>query len=165
MRNGLAAALLLVAILAGAGAGYFFGASGISGGSKPSTPNQPQTICQITGEAIGVALHVVASNYSDSSTVPVAGAAVTGEGVLYCGGERQVNPFGSVSTNSTGWVDLFHDGGGVYYLNVTYPGSVLSYSLSVPVPPVTATYVTFNISTGNMTTHFCEYDLHCLGGG
>jgi hypothetical protein len=72
-------------------------------------------------------------------------------------------PLGPVATNSSGWVSLLDGGNGLYYLNVTY-GQDLIYSLSIVTQPLSITFVVFNASTGNMTTHICEYALNCVTG-
>ncbi len=148
-----------VAVILSGSAGYLLGSARPSGLAGSGT--SAQTTCTIAGETIGVALRVVAIDYSTHSVVPVVGAGINGSGVLYCNGERQVTVFPEATTNASGWVEVFHGGGGIYYLNISYPGSNLIYSVSVPVMPVTATYVVFNASTGNVTTHFCSYNFHC----
>ncbi|HEV2137850.1 MAG TPA: hypothetical protein VGR53_03345 [Nitrososphaerales archaeon] len=155
MRGAVFASIITIALVAGAGIGYLVG---ISQSGKNSTP---QTTCTILGETIGVALHVVATDYQSHSAVPVVGARISGDGVLYCNSAKQVSVFLPNTTNSTGWVDMFQGGGGEYYLNVTYPDSKSVYSLSVPVRPLTVTYATINISSGNVTIHFCQYGAQC----
>ena len=171
MKNVEVAALLVAAIVAGAGAGYLIGVDvsrSQTGDGMPTTSMSTSTTCHITGETWGVALHVVAAEYSNYpnyyTTTPVAGAYVSAEGIFYCNDERKTTSILLATTNSSGWALLYNGGGGTYYLNITYPGSKLVYSLSVPVRPVTATYVTFNVSTGNTTTHFCQYNFHCTTG-
>ena len=164
MRRVMISALLAIAILAGAGIGYLLGTRATQNPITTTSSTSSQTTCTIYGQTIGVAFHLVAINYSDHSVVPVVGAGIKGEGVAYCNEEREATPIPLTATNASGWASLFLGGGGVYYLNVTYPGSGLAYSLSVPVRPVTATYVTVNISTGSVITSYCEYNINCTAG-
>jgi hypothetical protein len=192
MRNEATAALLVVAILAGAGAGYFVSTSKQSTttltstitsfvtrsgytetvtqtvtatSSKSSSPTT-QTSCSITGTTLGVALRVVREG-ANNSLIPVADAPVSGGYVVYCDGVRQATLFAPTVTNSSGEVDVFQGGGGVYYLNVTYPQTYYpqTYHLSIPTFPVTATYVTFDITSGSVTTRLCMYGYNCSFGG
>ena len=164
MRNAAVAALLVVAILAGAGVGYLIGVNGASTTPSKSPPATTQTSCTISGETTGVALQVVRIDYSTNSLVPVAGAAVSGGYVVYCDNARQATPFTPSMTNSSGQVDVFQGGGGIYYLNVTDPQTNYVFHLSIPARPVTATYVTLDITSGNVTTRFCVYGYNCSFG-
>lgn len=162
MNGRVLASGFVVAILISAGAGYLVGSNtitkGVVGGHSGSTT---QVSCSISGETIGVVVQVLAIDYSSHSAVPVAGVSVSGQDVYYCNDNKQVSEINPSSTNSSGWVSLFDGGGGMYYLNIRYPDSKLVYNLSVPVQPVTLTYVSFNVSTGNVTTRFCAYNFHC----
>lgn len=97
-------------------------------------------------------LRVVANNGSWE------GLKVSGEAVGYCGIQGQVTILGPATTNSTGWVSFIEYGlTGIYYLNVNETFWI--YNLSIVTRPFTTTYVILNLSTGNVTTHFCEYNL------
>lgn len=164
MKNGAIVSLLVVALLAGAGVGYLIGVSRTPVTSSRSTSATTQTSCIITGESIGVALQVVRMDYSNDSLIPVADAAVSGGYVYYCYNEREATPFAPTMTNSSGQVDVFYGGGGIYYLNVTDPQTNYVFHLSIPARPVSATYVTLDITSGNVTTRFCEDDYDCSFG-
>ena len=121
--------------------------------------------CTSSGPTDGVELQVVAINHAGpgTGTGPIAGLVVNGEDVWYCNDQKQVTVLGPVATNSSGWVSLLDGGNGLYYLNVTYD-QYLVYSLSVVTNPLSITFVVFNASTGNMTTHICAYAYHCTTG-
>jgi hypothetical protein len=103
-------------------------------------------------------LRVVANNGSWE------GVQVNGEAVGYCNNQKQVTILGPATTNSTGWVSFLEYGlPGVYYLNVN-ESTFWTYKLSIVTQPLTTTYVVLNLSTGNVTTHFCYFDLHCATG-
>ncbi len=116
--------------------------------------------CVNYGPTIGVALQVVANNGSGRPPIPVKGAQVSGQDVGYCNDVKQVIAIHPTTTNSSGWVSLLYGGFGIYYLNINY-GPTLDYSLSVVTEPTAITYAVFNISTGNVTTHFCYYEVNC----
>ena len=158
--------LLVVAILAGAGAGYLLGmnASGTQTSKSTtitSTNTPASTTCTTTAQAIGVRLRVVQSTYPNETVVPVSGAIVNGAWVIYCNDKRLPTAFGPSYTNTTGWVGLLYGGGGYYYVNVSFPYSPLVVPFSIPTEPGATTYATVNLSTGNVTTHFCGFEEHC----
>jgi len=161
LKTGVIAALLVIAIVVSAGVGYLFGLS-VSGSqtNKNSTiqTTSTSTTCTISGETMGVWLRVVESTYPNGSVVPVSGVNVNGQWVLYCNDQRQTTKFEPSQTNASGWDILSYGGGGFYYVNISYPYSPLTIILSIQTRPVTATYATFNLSTGNVTTHFCEFN-------
>src|SRR2546422_1161227 len=165
LKNGVVAVVLVIAMTGSAGAGFLVG-SNVFGNITVGNPTAKttKTTCHITGVTLGVRVRIVAIDYSNNSTVPVSNASVTGQNVVYCNDERQVTTFRPTKTNSSGWVGLSYGGVGIYYVNITYPNSNLTYSLSIPARPVTATYVVFNISSGNVTTHFCAFNYHCVTG-
>ena len=163
----MVAALLVVTILTGAGAGYLFGmntSNSQTGKSTmtTSTNTSISTTCTTTAQTIGVRLRVVQSTYPNETVVPVSGAIVNGDWVIYCNDQRQPTEFGPSHTNSSGWVDLPYGGGGFYYLNVSFPYSPLVIPFSIPTEPGATTYATVNLSTGNVTTHFCGFEGRCL---
>lgn len=164
MRNEVIATLLVVAIIASAGVGYLIGVNRTPVTSSMSTSTTTQTSCIITGESIGVALRVVRMDYANNSLISVADAAVSGGYVYYCNNGREATPFAATMTNSSGQVDAFYGGGGIYYLNVTDPQTNYVFHLSIPARPVTATYVILDITSGNVTTRFCEEDYNCSFG-
>jgi hypothetical protein len=148
-------------LVVGAVTGYV---AGISEGrvgtvqSNTTTSKSTQTTCTTTGPTNGVVLRVVASNGSWE------GVKVSGEAVGYCNNQRQVTILGPSTTNLTGWVSFLEYGlAGIYYLNVN-ESSFWTYRLSIVTQPVSTTYVILNLSTGNVTTHFCEFNFHCVTG-
>jgi hypothetical protein len=166
MRNGMVAVLLVIVIALSAGAGYLVGLNVSRNQTSRSTTTtltstSASFTCTAVGQAIGVRLRVVESTFPNGTVFPVSGAIVNGAWVIYCNGQRQPTEFGPFHTNSTEWVDLSYGGGGYYYLNVSLPSSPLVIPFSIPTEPGVATYATVNLSTGNVTTHFCGFEEHC----
>jgi hypothetical protein len=131
------------------------------GGTTQHANSTQEIMCTSSGPAIGVLLRVVEVNNTGITPVAVPGARISGEDVWHCNNTRQVITFSPATTNSSGWVNLAYGGNEIYYVNVTYPGTTIAYSLSIPTEPISQTLAVFNISTGNLTTHFCEYNLDC----
>jgi hypothetical protein len=151
MNNGIAAAMVILVLVAGAGAGYLVGVSGERTVTVQTntTNTATQTTCTTLGPTNGVALRVIANNGS------WAGVKVTGEAVGYCNNFREVVTLGPVKTNATGWVSFLEYGlSGIYYLHVN-ESVYWTYDLSIVTQPLTTTYAILNLSTGNVTTHFC----------
>jgi hypothetical protein len=109
---------------------------------------------------MGVMIHVLANNYTGNgvSVIPVVGAKVSGQAVGYCNNVLQPSTLQPTTTNSSGWASLLDGQFGLYNLQVAY-APTLVFNLSIVTNPLSVTYVTFNISTGNMTTHFCEFNV------
>ncbi len=118
------------------------------------------TSCTVSGPTLGVVIQVLANNYMGTgvSVIPVVGAKVTGQAVGYCNDVLQPSTLQPTTTNSSGWASLLDGQFGLYNLEVAY-APTLVFNLSIVTNPLSVTYVTFNISTGNMTTHFCEFDV------
>jgi len=116
------------------------------------------TSCAVSGPTMGVVIHVLANNYTGNgvSVIPVVGAKVSGQAVGYCNNALQQSTLQPTTTNSSGWASLLDGQFGLYNLQVAY-ALTLVFNLSIVTMPTSVTYVTFNISTGNMTTHFCEF--------
>jgi hypothetical protein len=127
-----------------------------------STTTSVSTICSTNGETKGVILRVVQENYSSRppGLLPVSGATVAGNDVYFCGNVKHEGTFVSSTTNSSGLANLLFGGAGMYYLTINYQGPA-NYTLSVPVAPLATTFVTYNLSTGNLTTSICYYGEHC----
>jgi hypothetical protein len=107
----------------------------------------------ITGPPIGVVLQIV-ENTPGGGVSPIAGAQISGQAVGYC---NNVHALNATTTNSSGWASLL-DGQECYEYNlaITYVpplGSTLAFNMSIVTYTEAVTYATFNISTGNMTTH------------
>lgn len=163
MRNEVITTLLVVAILAGAGAGYFIGVNSVTGStSKTALCCGTTTYCTILGPTIGVVIRVM------EGTSPVAGARVNGEADGYCNSALQTQTLQPTTTNSSGWASLLDGGFGVYNLNISYdvgnPPLTENYHLSLSMQPIAVTYVVFNTASGNVTTHLCYNNLHCMVG-
>ena len=168
MRNEVISVLLIAAIIAGAGVGYFVGVNSVT--SVTSSKGQTSvttTSCTVSGPTNGVVIRVVEGGLY-GPTIPIVGALVNGEADGYCNDALQTLTLQSAATNSSGWASLLDEGFGVYNLNISYevgnPQLTENYHLSVPMQPLTTTYVVFNTTTGNVTTHYCEYNLHCFSG-
>ena len=161
MNNRILAAVFVIVIIGSAGAGYFVGTSIVS---KPTSQTTVATTsCTILGPTIGVVIRVLQGGLFQSSPAPypVVGARVGGEAAGYCNNALQTMELTPNTTNSSGWAKLLDGGFGVYNLDVSYPAGNLieTYHLSISMQPTTVTYVTFNTTTGNVTTHLCEYNL------
>ena len=158
MKNGTIATLLVIAILAGAGVGYFVGATSVT--SSTSKTSVTTTSCTVLGPTNGVVIRVVGG-----PSYFIAGATVSGEADGYCNSVLQTQVLQPTETNSSGLASLIEGGFGTYNLNISYvvdnPPVTENYHISVPMQPLTTTYVLFDTSTGNVTTHYCEYNLHC----
>ncbi len=138
------------------------------------------TSCTVSGPTNGVEIRVLMGT---GTVVPVAGAQITGNARGYCNGSPQISALQPVTTNSSGWANLLDGGFGIYDLNITRAytetGPILIrsnttstegpytytdvYHLSLPTSPLATTLVTYNISSGNVTTIFCYYG-RCLSG-
>jgi hypothetical protein len=151
LRNEVVAGVLVLALIVGAGAGYLAGISeGRTATVRTSTANTSptQATCTVTAPTYGVKLRVVANNGSWE------GVRVGGEAVGYCNDQKQVTMLGPVTTNSSGWASLREYGlSGITYLDVNDRDWV--YNLSIVTQPTATTYVTLDLSSGNVTTHFC----------
>jgi hypothetical protein len=137
MRTGAIAALLVVAILAGAGAGYFVGTTGQRAftsvstatytttkftASTQSTESQTtSTSCIQTGIHGSLFVRVV----TDNTSRPVSGDNVTVTILNYCDSEHRI-PLGY--TNSSGYASSSADWTGVLLVNVTNIFSKTSYT-------------------------------------
>jgi hypothetical protein len=124
------------------------------------------TSCVVSGPTMGVVIHVLANNYTGNgvSVIPVVGAKVSGQAVGYCNNVLQQSTLQATTTNSSGWASLLDGQFGLYNLQVAYIPTLV-FNLSIVTMPTSVTYVTFNISTGNMTTHFCEFNVCRSGTG
>lgn len=119
--------------------------------SYNSTTSQTyNSTCTVLAPAIGVVIQVVENNYTQSGTysIPVSGISISGQDIGYCNGQKQVIILNKMMTNSTGWATLLDGGFGTYYLNVD------NFTLSIPTQAESITEVNFNLSSGNVTTHF-----------
>ncbi len=162
----MAVAFVVLMVIVSGVTGYFVGSITSQNGRTTSLPTVTLTggnfgTCPITGPTIGVVLRVLANNGSGLAPIPVQGVQVSGQDVGYCNDVEQVIAIKPTTTNSSGWVSLLYGGLGIYYLDIHY-NLHLPYTLSVVTQPTAVTYVTFNISTGNVTTHFCYYNLQCV---
>jgi hypothetical protein len=160
-------ALIIVIVIVGSLVGGYLIGSGrvnvpyLSGGTN-STTSSVSTACTASGQTNGVVLKVVQDNYSSRppGILPVAGANVTVSDVYYCGNVKHEGTFIPSVTNSSGLASLLFGGAGMYYLTIHYH-SPANYTLSVPVAPLATTFVTYNISTGNLSASVCYYSEHC----
>lgn len=151
-RSVLSAIFVILIILSGA-AGYFAGLyTPRTAIHQASVTTTSSTSCVVTGPTEGVIIQVL----QDSAEVtPVVGAKIGGEDLGYCNNSLQTMILNSTTTNSTGWARLIDGGFGIYYLNIIAFNN--NYTLSVPMQPISVTFVTYNISNGNVTTHYCVF--------
>lgn len=116
------------------------------------------TECTISAEGTGFYVTVL----SDSGQ-PVQGAQVTGTRVGV-GGSTCQQDIGTYVTNSTGSVLITPNIGSYYELSITYQGN--AYAVRAPIEPMTTTYVTLSIPSGNVTiTEVFEGGCQTSSGG
>lgn len=163
MRNVIAAVLLVLVLVAGASVGYAAGISAehattttvsvtVTSRTNTAPTTETNVTCTTSGPTDGVVLRVVANNGSWT------GVSVKGEAVGYCNDQKQVTVLGPSTTNSSGWVSFLEYGlPGIYYLDVNETAWI--YDLSIVTQPTTTTIAVLNLSTGNVTTHFCEFNV------
>jgi len=173
MKNGAIASLLVVAILASAGAGYLTGYASeravteiatetsylVTTTTMTSFQTQTNTTCTTSGPAWGVLVQVV----TDSGE-PISGVVMKGASIYYCaGGQPQVTDLGPSTTNLTGWVSFTPESSGDYNLFFSRNGT--SYELIVPTAPLSVTYVAFHVPSGIMTSCIDGLNNDCLKRG
>ncbi|MGH2640005.1 MAG: hypothetical protein ACRDF4_12115 [Rhabdochlamydiaceae bacterium] len=130
----------------------------------PSTTDT--TSCAISGPTMGVVIRILDGGLVDTA-YPIVGAIVSGNATGYCNNALQTQVLQPALTNSSGWATLLDGGFGIYNLRVSYivdNNLTETYYLSISMQPTTVSYVIFNVTTGNVTTHNCEYNLHCQTG-
>jgi hypothetical protein len=103
-----------------------------------TTATTASTECTISGEGTGFYLTVL----SDSGQ-PIQGARVTGTS------SPCLQDIGTYVTNSTGSVLITPNIASYYQLSITYQGQ--SYTVKAPIEPMTTTYVTLRVPSGNVT--------------
>jgi hypothetical protein len=96
------------------------------------------TECTISSEGSGFYVTVL----TDAGQ-PIQGAQVTGTS------SPCQQDIGTYVTNSTGSVLITPDIGSYYQLSITYQGN--AYAVRAPIEPMTTTYVTLSIPSGNVT--------------
>jgi hypothetical protein len=113
--------------------------------------------CTVSGPTIGAVIRVM------DGTNPVPGVRISGQAQGYCNDFLQVSNLPPVTTNSSGWASMLDGNFGYYDLVISHAG--FNYSLSISMAPIASTYVTFDISSGQVTTHVCYYNENCLANG
>jgi hypothetical protein len=154
MKNEVIASLLVVAVIAGAGAGYFIGNT--QGTAMVSTKTvtasiqttgteitQTSTDCTISAEGTGFFVTV-----ETDSGLPVAGAQVSGSRITeYGSGSMCEQSIGSQFTNSSGTVLITNNMGSYNALTVQYQGK--NYAINGPIVPMETTYILLKVPSGN----------------
>ena len=136
MGKGTIASLLIAAILASAGAGYFLGVNSVAG--RPavtttvtgplSTLGTNEACAQPTGNSGGIGLRLT------NRSTPVVGAAITVEVIGSCHGSTPaVLTEYNVATDSNGWAYMCTNYNGVCSIAINLAGH--QYSLSIPLSP------------------------------
>jgi len=169
LKNQIFALFMVVLVFASAGAGYLVGSvrspssfTSLSSASATVTTSSTITSCTILAPTMGVELRVMVVNSTTSGvSVPQKGARISGQAITYCNSVQQVYPIRPETTNSSGWAVLLDGGLGIYFLTVVFPNSVISVNLSIPTQPTGVTYAVFQSPSGNLTTHFCYYNINC----
>ena len=171
MRNDVIASLLVVAILAGAGAGYFAGSSNrqtttttvVSASTLTSTSVETISTdpCVIMGQPAGMFLKIA----SDNGGAPIAGAqviAIHKQADDYCNGVLFRGNFTMISftTNgTTSWYSLDSTNDGSYSVVVAYSGHL--YNLSAQMHPVSVTCAALFITSGRTNVTSTEFRTTC----
>ncbi len=157
MKNGIAVVLLALVLLVGVGGGYYAGFSEgrtatFQLGPSSSTSTSTSVTCTDSGPTDGVELRVVANNGS------WAGVTVNGETTGGCENQKIVTTLGPAITNASGWVAFLEYGWpGLYFVSVRADPSYI-FNMTIPTMPTTTTIAILNLSTGNVTTQFCEFN-------
>jgi hypothetical protein len=120
------ATLLVVAIIAGASAGYFVGNSGQHTTTSVSTTTVTKSVQTTSISCIQTGIHgsLYVRVVTDNTSRPVVGDNVTVTILNYCNSEQRI-PLGY--TNSTGFTSSPADWTGVMLVNVTNVFSKTSY--------------------------------------
>ena len=153
MRNGVVAALLVVAVLAGAGVGYLVGmnesGNQTSKGATTTSNTSTSTSTECTVNAEGQVLLLVLNSTSGKSIpdAPVQ-AQVT---PFYCNSTPpSAISLNTTMTNSTGYAEFGADLG-VYHLTLNTYGN---YFVFVSTLPEQTTCVTLSIPSGETTIKY-----------
>jgi len=134
MKNGTIASLLVVGILAGAGAGYVIGVTSVAGRptvtatvtSSSSTLGTNETCSLPLGDSGGIGLQLT------NRSVPIANATISVEVIGSCNGSAPVVLTRyDVATDSTGWAYMCADENGICNIAINLAGH--QYPLSVPL--------------------------------
>jgi hypothetical protein len=80
---------------------------------------------------------------------PIQGAQVSGTRVTDLGTATCQQDIGTYVTNSTGSVLITPNIGSYYLLSIVYQGN--TYAAKAPIAPMTTTYVTLKVPSGNVT--------------
>jgi hypothetical protein len=162
MKQSTLSTVLIVLLIIGSVSGYLVGYY-VPRTSSSNTFSAVSTSvgCTVSDTTEGVVIQLVEYNYTASgqNVVPIPGATIIGQDVGYCNDQRQVMNLSKATTNSTGWASLLNGGFGVYYLTIDFfpsgeqsPFSVFNVSVITQLTAITE--ATFNLSSGNLTTHF-----------
>ena len=149
MRNGVVAALLVVAILAGAGAGYLVSVnvSGNKTSNSTTTTTSISTECTVNAEG-GVLLLVLNSTSGKSIPDAPVQAQVT---PFYCNSTPPTTiSLNTTMTNGTGHAEFGADLG-IYHLTLTTYGNYFVYASTLPEQ---TTCVTLSIPSGETTIRY-----------
>ena len=181
MRNGVIASLLVIAILAGAGAGYLVGGQvnvrtttttkqltttftlvGSGGTLETTTVTTTElittsTMCSISGQPGGIFLRVL----SDSTSQPVSSVVVTAVNTPFqCDGSpatsKTVDMF---TTNGTEWRPLPSDNNYQYFIIANYQGHTFTFTATLE--PVSETCATLYVPSGRTNTTITEFGNGC----
>jgi len=146
MRKGTVVALLVVAILAGAGGGYIMSTNLVAVRSTVtttvtaslSTLGTNESCAQPMGNSGGILLQVT------NRGIPVANATVSVEVIGSCNGIAPVVLTAyDVATDSTGWASVCVDYNGVCSFTINLAGH--QYPLSVPLLPGGGSFVHYDL--------------------
>jgi hypothetical protein len=174
MRNRVVAVLLVVAILAGAGAGYFASSSLRPTATTTTTSfltttatttevvtSYTSTSCIITGQPGGISVRFLNGN----TMAPVAGVYVVALSTpFYCSGGIGLTPAGPqtvaiFTTNGTEWYPLSSDNNAAYSITAFYAGH--SYNFMANLRPVSFTCATLYLPSGQTNVTITTFGMPC----
>ena len=116
-----------------------------SAGDTSSTMSTTTSItCIVSAEGSGFYVTVL----SDTGQ-PIQGVQVSGSRVTQTNGGTCQQNIGTYLTNSTGSVLITPNIGSYYLLSMLYQGK--NYTAKAPIEPMTTTYVTLKVPSGNVT--------------
>jgi hypothetical protein len=120
-----------------------------------NTTTSTKVSCTVSGE--GGPVYIQLEN--GSSPLPGVAIDVVHRGPIVNGQDCGTVSLPALYTNSTGWVEIPGDNlpyAGSFLISFVYSAS--DYNTTIPVQPVTTTYVYVSLPSGEVTTLNCVYD-------
>jgi len=175
MRSEVVASLIVVALLAGAGVGYFAWSGSRTTVTATTTSAETTTAtttevvtslvtyCSISGQPGGISVRFLNS----STMAPIAGVYVFAVNrPFYCSGFSTVAPFPagpqtvtSFTTSGSEWYPLSSDSNAAYSIAAFYAGH--SYNFTANLRPVSLTCATLYIPSGQTNVTITTFGMSC----